>query len=318
MVKVISRFRVRNAMEQQVRDAFEARPRLVERAPGFLGMEVHVDADDPAVFYLETRWTRRADFDAWHRSDDHKRSQRGMPRGLKIDPGSTAVTVLERIQPAEEAAEGHMLRDAVAEFASGAPDVHVLEMDLQGRVRRANAAAADWLGRQAGELVGMHVDQLLAAHDRALVEEGLAASPCSRRMTISLVDRDQRPYALNGLLRVCAGEAVLVGSPAARDLHELQSRLLDLTNELAQVSRESERRRRRLESALDELRHSYWHLKKIQEVLPICMSCARVKTGESRWQDVVDYLRDNSLFLSHGLCPECYAQALRAMEDENR
>jgi hypothetical protein len=60
-----------------------------------------------------------------------------------------------------------------------------------------------------------------------------------------------------------------------------------------------------LEKALAELNQSHWHLRKIQETLPICMFCGKVETGEAQWQEVVEYLKANSLFLSHGCCPDC-------------
>lgn len=66
-----------------------------------------------------------------------------------------------------------------------------------------------------------------------------------------------------------------------------------------------------LEKAVEELNASYWHLRKIQEVLPICMECGKVKTGESAWEDVVTYLKNNSLFLSHGYCPSCVPGVIR-------
>ena len=66
----------------------------------------------------------------------------------------------------------------------------------------------------------------------------------------------------------------------------------------------------RLQHALDEIDNMYWHLRKIQEVLPICLECGKVKTGEGSWQTVVDYLKSNSQFLSHGYCPECYERTV--------
>jgi hypothetical protein len=58
--------------------------------------------------------------------------------------------------------------------------------------------------------------------------------------------------------------------------------------------------------ALERAR-SHWHLRRIQEVLPICMDCETVKPG-AEWVSIVDYLRDNALMLSHGLCPACAAR----------
>lgn len=60
-----------------------------------------------------------------------------------------------------------------------------------------------------------------------------------------------------------------------------------------------------MQDAYEQLQNSFWHLRKIQEVLPICMGCGKVKTNDSSWEDVVQYLKNNALFLSHGYCPEC-------------
>jgi len=60
-----------------------------------------------------------------------------------------------------------------------------------------------------------------------------------------------------------------------------------------------------IKEAHEQLQNSFWHLRKIQEVLPICMGCGKVQANNSSWEDVVQYLKNNALFLSHGYCPEC-------------
>ena len=64
MITVISRFRVRNGLEEEVRRAFVDRPGLVEKAAGFCGLNVLTDATDPAVFLLLTRWRDTESFQA--------------------------------------------------------------------------------------------------------------------------------------------------------------------------------------------------------------------------------------------------------------
>ena len=85
-----------------------------------------------------------------------------------------------------------------------------------------------------------------------------------------------------------------------------------MNNRWALLVRDHEKNKRALvqanlesEKALAELNESHWHLQKIQETLPICMYCSKVKTGDLHWEGVVEYLKANSLFLSHGCCPEC-------------
>ncbi len=71
-----------------------------------------------------------------------------------------------------------------------------------------------------------------------------------------------------------------------------------------------ERENRTLKVTYEQLDSSFWHLRKIQEVLPICMGCGKVKTADASWEDVVSFLKNNSMFLSHGYCPDCEKEIL--------
>ena len=97
MIVVMSRFRVINGMEADVERAFIDRPRLVESAPGFLGLETLVDESDPAIFYLVTRWSDTESFERWHGGPAHRASHKFIPRGLRLDPAFTAVWHLRKV-----------------------------------------------------------------------------------------------------------------------------------------------------------------------------------------------------------------------------
>ena len=323
MVTVFSRFRVRNGMEAEMRAALLRRSHRVEHAPGFLGFAIHTDADDPAVFFLETRWASRADFQAWHGSEDHRRTFRHLPAGIKLDARYTRITVMEPVQgggePVGPGGLDASLEAAVAAYAGTSPDLHLLVLDRRGRILRANAGAASWLGRTAEELRGLPLESLVASHDEESLAAALRARDGScRSMRLSLVDCTRRPYALDGLLRIEAEQAVLVGTPSARDLHELQHRLLELNNEMTALARESERRQRRLAAAkldlqrtVEELHHSSRHLRRIQEMVPVCLGCGQPRAGAPGWRAVTRYLKDQVPFHTQGLCPLCRQEAPR-------
>ena len=95
MILAVSRFKVANGMEESVTRAFLDRPRLVEHAEGFLGLEVSTDKSDPSVFYLSTRWTNEPAFRQWHSSEAHHASHKFLPKGLKLDAAFTQLVVLE-------------------------------------------------------------------------------------------------------------------------------------------------------------------------------------------------------------------------------
>lgn len=93
----LSRFVVRNGMEEQVRLAFVGRPHGVDDAPGFQRMEVLRPEGKPEEFWLMTWWSSPDHFDAWHHSHTYRESHRGIPKGLKLVPGSTEISRLEQV-----------------------------------------------------------------------------------------------------------------------------------------------------------------------------------------------------------------------------
>lgn len=92
-----SRFRVANGMEEEVRTAFLARPHLVDQAEGFLRMVVLQGDNEPDEFVLVTFWRDAECFDRWFKSDAHRASHSGIPKGLRIVPGSVEVKRLQVI-----------------------------------------------------------------------------------------------------------------------------------------------------------------------------------------------------------------------------
>lgn len=91
MFIALSCFTLANDLSQAVREAFVQRPHLVDAVPGFLGMEVMSPTDNAQEFWLLTRWRDEASYDNWHRSDEYHTSHAGMPKGLKLVPGSAKI-----------------------------------------------------------------------------------------------------------------------------------------------------------------------------------------------------------------------------------
>lgn len=97
MFLAISKFKVKNGIENQVCEAFINRPHLVDSIDGFIDMEVYSPAEDNTEFWLLTRWLSQEQFLSWHNSDAHKQSHQGIPKGLKLDPTATQVWHLNKI-----------------------------------------------------------------------------------------------------------------------------------------------------------------------------------------------------------------------------
>ena len=95
MIVALSRFTIANGMAEEVRTAFRDRPHLVDAAPGFLGMEVMSPTDSPAEIWLLTRWADEPSYRGWHRGHTYHEAHKGIPKGLKLVPGSAVVTLLD-------------------------------------------------------------------------------------------------------------------------------------------------------------------------------------------------------------------------------
>ena len=91
----LSCFTIANNMSDEVRAAFRDRPHLVDRAPGFIGMEVMSPLGTPAEVWLLTRWQDEESYRTWHRGHDYRASHLGIPAGLKLVPGSAQIRLLD-------------------------------------------------------------------------------------------------------------------------------------------------------------------------------------------------------------------------------
>lgn len=81
MFVALSRFTISNGMAEEVRSAFRHRPHLVDRAPGFLSMEVISPLETPAEIWLVTRWRDEQSYRVWHRGHDYHEAHKGIPKG---------------------------------------------------------------------------------------------------------------------------------------------------------------------------------------------------------------------------------------------
>lgn len=95
MFVALSRFTIANDMADEVRTAFRNRPHLVDAASGFVGMEVMSPLDHPAEIWLVTRWSDEQSYRNWHRGHEYHESHKGIPKGLKLVPGSATVQLFE-------------------------------------------------------------------------------------------------------------------------------------------------------------------------------------------------------------------------------
>jgi len=316
MTVAISRFRVANQKRPEVEQAFVARPRLVDRVPGFISLEVFTHSADPATFYLLTRWTDIGSFRRWHSSPAHHMSHEGMPKGLKLDPSQTELLFLERIDESGSAIGCGVLDwpEMIAGFIAQNPGVCYVVADRSGTIQAASAGFFSALRMLNEDVIGASLFSFLTEGSRAALLALIESGDRQTHTTLTFYSPSGTPLNVECGLDVQPLSFALVG--CVRDmgtgtymemLEDLNNRLAVETREKARQAKELEQVNRKLKEALDELDSMYWHLRKIQEVLPICLECGKVKTDEEgTWQTLIEYLKANSRFLSHGYCPDCY------------
>lgn len=326
MVVAISRFKVANALRDDVEEAFLKRPGLVDSSPGFIGLEVFTDVSDSSVFHLLTRWTDEESYQQWHSSPAHHHSHRSIPKGLKLDPAYTELVFWKRVGPESAAGAHQTVSDwlpLLSEFLATSEAVCYLVASKDGTVQACSGGMAAALAISADDLIGRSIFDFMAAPSAAAVSNELAVG--RRRLRectlLNFQNTAGERFTLECRLDVQPRTFALVGALPRQQTHDYMQSLEELNNRLAveirdraRKEKELERVNRQLQATLKELDTAYWHLRKIQEVLPICLECGKVKTGDGNWQTVVEYLKANSQFLSHGYCPECYRQAAQSVD----
>jgi len=95
MFVALRRFTIANEKADELRSAFLQHPHLVYTVEGFLGMDVMSPIDNPAEIWLVTRWCDEQSYHNWHRSHQYHESHKGIPKGLKLVPGTAIVRLFQ-------------------------------------------------------------------------------------------------------------------------------------------------------------------------------------------------------------------------------
>jgi diguanylate cyclase (GGDEF)-like protein len=253
LVTVISRFRVRNGRQDEVRRAFVNRPRLVEKAAGFRGLEVLTDAADPSVFLLLTRWTDEASFRAWHHSEAHHRSHELIPEGLKLDSSFTSLTIANSV---DDQAGVQTIIDALrehppelAQWVTESDAVLALLMAPDGEIRERNPAGHRIFPADPAGKFGLSIWDYAKCSDTHPLRQRLAGGRYDGSLRLNLAFGERDPITLEVALLPCRGATLLLGTEENRHDAHFQDELLKLTNDLSVMMRESGRNNRELKRA---------------------------------------------------------------------
>lgn len=96
MYIALSTFEVANDMAPEVKAAFVNRPHMVDSERGFLGMKVFTPQENSNEFWVMTTWTDEESYQVWYKQH-MKESHQGIPKGLKLVPGSLKVRFFDQV-----------------------------------------------------------------------------------------------------------------------------------------------------------------------------------------------------------------------------
>jgi len=259
LVTVISRFRVRNGLQEEVRRAFLNRPRLVEKAPGFCGLDVLTDAEDPAIFLLLTRWTDEKSFRVWHHSEAHRQSHALMPSGLKLDASFTSLTLGNSvedpagIQNLSDAMEGQTV--ALSRWLMESDAVAALLLAPDGSIRARNQTSFRFFPNDPAKNLDRSIWDYLVCSDLERFRQRLLdpGPQPDGALLLNVADGLQDPITLEVTLIPCSGAILLLGARERRHDAQFQTEILTLTNDLSLMMRESARKNRELQEAKETI-----------------------------------------------------------------
>ena len=254
MVTVISRFRVRNGLEDEVRKAFLNRPRLVENAAGFCGLNVLTDAADPSVFLLLTRWTDEISFRAWHRSEAHNQSHELIPQGLKLDPSFTSLTVGNNIEGScgilnlSDAFEGRPV--ALSHWLMESDAVFALVLSPDGTICLRNRASDRIFPPNPEKDIGSRIWDYMICSEAQLRERlSDSTDQLDDSVLLNLVDERHNSITLEVELIRFGGAILMLGTHERRHDSNFQAEIVALANDLSVTMREVAQKNRDLEKA---------------------------------------------------------------------
>ena len=311
MITVISRFKVANGKSEEVNQAFRDRPRLVESAPGFRDIAVLRDTNDASIFYLYTKWENLHCYRTWHASPAHDASHSRIPKGLKLDASFTQIEIFR-----DEAPEsGEATAGFVEAFVSESDQFFQLHLGRNGAIKACSPSFITLIGLPYKQALGSSIADFLVASDASLLLEALKTCDETRNLILNFVDSEHCPVSVRARVSIANEDVGLIAERDTLEADNLSRQLIDLNNELTRLTREIQQKNYQLTEARDRLAHaieerdkSYWFIKKIRDVLPICLGCHKVKPSGTTWEDLEEFLQNNTNFLSHGYCPECLAK----------
>lgn len=164
---------------------------------------------------------------------------------------------------------------------------------------------------------GLNCYQVIHHLDRPCPMVVRDAYPCPLREVIST----KKPSKVLHLLRDSLDYDIfmeVVASPIFSETGEV-AQVVESFRNITRYKQEEEK----VEDLVFDLQNALAKAKRLAGLLPICMSCKRIRNDKGYWEKVETYIRDHSeAEFTHGLCPECekslYGELIPSLDEGKR
>ncbi len=153
------------------------------------------------------------------------------------------------------------------------------------------------MGQTALELVTPEEAAVFVAKDDEVLETGRES-----------VSEEEATFADGRSLVVVTRKTLYVNDNGERFV-------VGVVRDITERKREAEERER----LVVELKAALAEVRTLQEYLPICSYCRKVRDDKNYWTQIENYITEHTgSTFSHGICPECYRKVVQPEIDEIR
>ena len=169
------------------------------------------------------------------------------------------------------------------------PDAFILIRADTGTIVKANPAVRTLLGYDPSELAGQDFTKLIPPMTETSTREALEEIRIFGGVLVQeFVCADGSKTILDMTLAVIPWEEDDLILAAFRDASD-------------RIKAEAERER-----LISELQDALDRIRTLRGLIPICVSCKKIRNDGGYWERVEDYIKEHSnVEFSHGICPDC-------------
>ena len=200
--------------------------------------------------------------------------------------------------------------------------VGYLTLDSTGMIEEINLTATVLLGKERKNLLKRSFATAIIAEDQSrwmTLFRALKEPDSKGRVEVTMHHGDGTVFPA---LLDCAAQKVGAGGTELRivlvDITErkaTEAQLASANTALAFQNRELAGLNALLVGQKAALVETLGRVKRLEGLLSICMCCKKIRTESNSWDQLEKYISAHSdVLFSHGICPECLAEALKKLE----